>query len=313
MPRKVPDIVKKIQNYKYPELNYSYQHSVSYSQLQTYLSCPHKWQLQYKDNLGIYDYNIHMVFGSALHEALQKYLTIMYDTSGAEADRFEINEFFKEQFFEIYNENLKRNKGTHFSSAHEMREFYKDGLEIINFIKKKRGAYFSRKGWHLVGVEIPLLIQPNDFLGNTFFKGYLDLVLYHEPSNTFKIIDIKTSTNGWNKWKKKDEKKTYQLILYKKYFSKQFNVPIEDIDVEFFIVKRKLYENVEFAQKRVQEFKPASGKNKTNKATKALSDFISECFDTSGKIKDKEHVKFSGKQCDWCVFSEKNLCNRGKC
>ena len=52
MPRKVPDIVKKIQNYKYPELNYSYQHSVSYSQLQTYLSCPHKWQLQYKDNLG---------------------------------------------------------------------------------------------------------------------------------------------------------------------------------------------------------------------------------------------------------------------
>ena len=167
MPRKVPDIVKKIQNYKYPELNYSYQHSVSYSQLQTYLSCPHKWQLQYKDNLGIYDYNIHMVFGSALHEALQKYLTIMYDTSGAEADRFEINEFFKEHFFEIYNENLKRNKGTHFSSAHEMREFYKDGLEIINFIKKKRGAYFSRKGWQLVGVEIPLLIQPNDFLGNT--------------------------------------------------------------------------------------------------------------------------------------------------
>ena len=137
--------------------------------------------------------------------------------------------------------------------------------------------------------------------------------MYHEPTNTFKIIDIKTSTNGWNKWKKGDEKKTFQLILYKKYFSKQFKIPIEDISVEFFIVKRKLYEDVEFPQKRVQEFKPASGKNKTNQATKALSDFISECFDTSGKIKDKEHVKFAGKQCDWCVFSEKNLCNRGKC
>lgn len=310
MARKTPDIVKQIKKYKYPELNYSYQHSVSYSQLQTYLGCPHKWQLQYKDNLGIQDYNIHMIFGSALHEVLQKYLTIMYDTSGAEADRFEIDEFFKEQFFEIYNENLKRNKGIHFSSPHEMREFYNDGINIINFIKKKRGAYFSRKGWHLVGVEIPLLVKPNDFLTNTFFKGYLDLVLYDERDGKFKIIDIKTSTNGWNKWKKNDEKKTFQLILYKKYFSKQFNVPIEKIDIEFFIVKRKLYEDVEFPQKRVQEFVPPSGKNKTNIATKSLSDFISECFDTSGKIRDKVHPKFVGKQCDWCVFSEKGICKK---
>ena len=30
--------------------------------------------------------------------------------------------------------------------------------------------------------------------------GYLDVVLYHEDlTNTFKIIDIKTSTKGWNK------------------------------------------------------------------------------------------------------------------
>lgn len=310
MARKTPDAVKNIKNYTYPELNYSFQHSVSYSQLQTYLSCPHKWQLQYKDNVGMFDYNIHMIFGSAVHEALQKYITILYEESGAAADRFEIEDYFKKQFFEIYNVNLKNNKGIHFSTPSEMREFYNDGLDIINFIKKKKGAYFSKRGWHLVGVEIPLLVQPNDFLSNTFFKGYLDLVFYHEPSNTFKIIDIKTSVNGWNKWKKKDEKKTYQLILYKKYFSKQFNVPIENIDIEFFIVKRKLYENVEFSQKRVQEFKPASGKNKTNTATKALSDFISECFETNGKIKDKEHRKIINKQCDWCIFSEKGICNK---
>jgi RecB family exonuclease len=43
--------------------------------------------------------------------------------------------------------------------------------------------------------------------------GYLDVVLYHEPSNTFKIIDIKTSTKGWNKYTKKDESKQFQLVL----------------------------------------------------------------------------------------------------
>ena len=310
MARKIPNIVKQIKNYTYPKLNYSFQHSVSYSQLQTYLSCPHKWQLQYKDNVGMFDYNIYMIFGSALHEVLQKYITMIYEESGASADRFEIEEYFKKKFFEIYDTNQKRNKGIHFSSPSEMREFYNDGLDIINFIKKNRGAYFSKKGWHLVGIEVPLLVKPNDFLSNTFFKGYLDLVFYHEPTNKFKIVDIKTSTNGWNKYKKKDEKKSFQLILYKNYFSKQFDIPKENIEVEFFIVKRKLYEDVDFAQKRVQEFIPANGKNKTNKATKALSDFISECFDNDGKIKDKEHKKFVGKQCDWCIFSEKNICKK---
>lgn len=311
MARKVPNIVKQIQNYQYPKMDYSYQSSVSFSQLQTYLSCPHKWQLQYKENVGIYDYNIHMVFGSALHEALQNYITIMYEESGAAADRFDTNTFFKKKLFEIYNENVKRNNGNHFSSPTEMREFYNDGLDILDFIRKKRGSYFSKKGWHLVGVEIPLMIQPNNFVNNIFFKGYLDLVLYHEPSQTFKIFDIKTSTRGWDKYKKKDEKKLYQLILYKKYFAEQFNVPIEKIEIEFFIVKRKLWEDLEFAQKRVQEFIPASGKNKTSKATNALNDFLNECFDTKGKIKDREHKKEISKQCDWCIFSEKGLCNRG--
>ena len=99
MARKIPNIVKQIKNYTYPKLNYSFQHSVSYSQLQTYLSCPHKWQLQYKDNVGMFDYNIYMIFGSALHEVLQKYISMIYEESGASADRFEIEEYFKKKFF----------------------------------------------------------------------------------------------------------------------------------------------------------------------------------------------------------------------
>ena len=39
--------------------------------------------------------------------------------------------------------------------------------------------------------------------------GYLDIVMYHEPTNTFKIIDIKTSTKGWGSYAKKDESKQF--------------------------------------------------------------------------------------------------------
>jgi hypothetical protein len=69
----------------------------------------------------------------------------------------------------------------------------------------------------------------------------LDVVLYHEPTNSFKIIDIKTSTKGWSDYEKKDETKQFQLILYKHFFAKQFGVEIDKIDIEFFIVKRKIW------------------------------------------------------------------------
>jgi hypothetical protein len=75
------------------------------------------------------------------------------------------------------------------------------------------------------------------------FQGYLDVVLYHEPTNKIKIIDIKTSRQGWSKKEKSDENKQFQLIAYKKYFSELYNVPIENIEIEFMIVKRKIFES----------------------------------------------------------------------
>ena len=71
--------------------------------------------------------------------------------------------------------------------------------------------------------------------------GYLDLVILDEFHNTIKIYDIKTSTRGWNKWMKKDENKTQQLLLYKQFYSKQYNHPIDKIEVEYFIVKKENY------------------------------------------------------------------------
>jgi hypothetical protein len=74
------------------------------------------------------------------------------------------------------------------------------------------------------------MVNPNPQYPNILYKGYLDVVLYHEGTNSFKILDIKTSTRGWGDKEKKDEIKQYQLILYKKFFAQQFNVPIDNIE-----------------------------------------------------------------------------------
>ena len=105
------------------------------------------------------------------------------------------------------------------------------------FIKKKRNQYFSKRGWHLAGIELPIVMNVGR---NLMYKGFIDLVLYHEPTNKFYIYDIKTSTRGWNAKAKSDENKQMQLVLYKKFFNEQYGIPLENIEVEFFIVRRKV-------------------------------------------------------------------------
>lgn len=309
--KKLPIIVRDIKENPPSPVNFAVEKNISYSQLSMFTQCPKKWSLQYRDGHKISEQSIHMTFGTALHEVLQHYLDVMYAKSGAEADRIDINELFEETLRECYAKDYKKNKNQHFSTPEELREFYEDGKAILDNFKKKKSGYFSKKGWYLVGCEIPIVMAPNLRLNRVKYMGYLDIVMYHEPTNTFKIIDIKTSTKGWNKYTKKDESKQFQLILYKYFFSKQYNIPIENIEIEFFIVRRKVYLDGEYPQKRIQTFVPASGRNKLSKATKNLDDFIERAFNLDGSYKDTTFMPKPGKwNCTFCPYKEnKELCS----
>jgi hypothetical protein len=295
------------------DINYAYQKSVSFSQYQIYKQCPYRWKLQYIDGNYIYEPSMFAVFGTAMHGTLQDYLQVMYDQSIADADRIEIESLFKSHFIAEYEKTMKQNKSTHFSTPVEMREFYDDGINILNHFKKNRGKHFSKKGWELVGIELPIVYPVNDTHKNLYMKGYLDLVMYNKNVNEITIYDIKTSIYGWRDSAKKDQIKTSQLVLYKNYFSQQYDVPVENINVEYFIVKRKLYENCDFPQSRIQTFAPASGKVKQNKLKKSLDNFVNEAFTMEGKYnKDNTFLKTpSKKSCQYCPFSnDKTMCDK---
>ena len=319
MAKKIPKIVKEIKNNPPQKINFAYQKNISYSQMSLFRSCPYRWKLQYKDKIKAFTSSIHTVFGTAIHETMQNYLTVMYEKSATEADKIDLEDSFQTNFINEYQKQYKSNNNEHFSSAEEMREFFEDGIGILTWFKKKRSKYFSKRGWHLVGCEIPITIAPNKMYNNILYTGYLDVVLYNENTEEFKIIDIKTSTRRWREQDKKNEDKQFQLLLYKQFFSEQYNVPLDNIDIEFFIVKRKVLsfddENIKSPHQayRVQIFKPPSGKIKLNRANKAVQDFISECFVTSGEIKEIEYPKSPSKwNCNFCPFKEdKNLCGEG--
>jgi hypothetical protein len=191
----------------------------------------------------------------------------------------------------------------------ELQEFYEQGVEIIDYFIKKRGDYFSKRNYELIGCEVPIEV---DLQKNIKMIGYLDVVIRHIPTNTITIMDIKTSTMGWNKWQKKDENKTQQLLLYKQFYAKQYNVPVDNIEVEYFIVKRKLYENCDWPQKRIQVWGPASGKISMGRVAKRLGKFIDTAFNDNGSYNtDKLFPEPSKKACRWCEFNQTEHCNVG--
>jgi hypothetical protein len=308
MKKKLPSILKEIKNKVLPEIDYANQKSISYSQLSMFNECPKKWSLQYKEGHKQFNSTIHTVFGTAFHETLQQYLTVFFEQSGAEADRLNTSEILEEKLREEYKKQYKSNQNKHFTEPGELREFYEDGVEIIREFTKNKGKYFSKRGWHLVGIELPLILNPHMKYPNIMFQAYLDVVLYHEPTNSLKIIDIKTSKQGWSKKEKANEQKQYQLIAYKKYFSEIYNIPLDNIEIEFMIVKRKPFQSEDFVIKRIQIFKPASGKVKLNKVSKSIENFVESAFDRNG-FKEVEHQPKINDNCKWCPFYKTHLCS----
>lgn len=306
--KKVPQIVKDIRNFKPQEINWATQKIISYSQLSMFTECPKKWSLQYREGHKQFTSTIHTVFGSALHEVLQHYLDVMYEKSGAEADRINTYDMFEEKLREEYTTQYKKNKNQHFSNPQELRQFFDEGIEIIRDFSKNKSKYFSKRGWWLVGCEVPIQVIPNPLKPNVIYNGFLDVVMYHEPTDTFKIIDIKTSRQGWNNKVKKDELKQFQLILYKKFFSELFGVDPKKIEIEYFIVKRQLYEHEDFVIKRIQTFSPPSGKIKQKRAGDVLQTFITEAFTKEG-YKEVEHQPKENNNCKWCPFYKTHLCS----
>ena len=281
---------------------------ISYSQLSMFSECPQRWKLNYIDKLRVSEPSIHLLFGTAMHEVIQTYLEVMYNDSIKNANLLNLEEMLRDNMIKEFKK-AEQEDGKAPCSKEDINEFFQDGIFILDFIKKKRADYFSKRGYKLIGCEVPINVELKN---NIKMIGYIDIVIHDEVSDVIKIYDIKTSTHGWNKWAKKDENKTQQLLLYKQFYSKQYNHPIENIEVEYFIVKRKLWEEALFPQKRVQKFVPASGKPSMNKVMSGLDLFLENAFDDHGKHNtDKIFALPSKKACKWCEFNQTEHCNQG--
>jgi len=295
------------QNYN---IDWATQKGISYSQYSLYNQCQYRWYLQYVKKIKVFEPSIHLVFGSSFHETFQEYIKTMYEHSIKAANELDLETFLKERMIANYKEIYDGNGNVHFAKPEDFKDFIADGITLMDFIKKKRGQYFNVRNTKLVGIEIPLKGLVSEDYPSIYMIGSIDLVIYEKNTESYTIYDIKTSTRGWSDSDKRDEIKINQILLYKHYYSKLLNVPEDKIDVQFFIVKRKPYENPDFPTHRVQEFVPANGKKKVEKAVMQFKEFIHSCYNQQGDLMDRSYQK-NLSACKYCPFNNKpDLCDR---
>ena len=279
---------------------------ISYSQWSMYERCPMSWKLAYIDGLAPFQASIDTTFGTAFHETFQYFLTVMYTESVKKAENLDFRGILQNKLREEYARCVAESGGVHFSNPLQLAEYLEDGVAILEWFKKRRSQYFSSKNWELVGIELDLCTQASEKNPSVYWYGFIDVVMRNTATNHIVLFDIKTSRAGWNKYQKADSLKAAQLVAYKNYFAKQFGTPVDHIDVEFFIVKRKLIEESMFPQKRIQNYRPASGSVTQRKVQKQIDAFVEQCFDAEGnKNAEAKYMSISGKgdkNCKYCPF-----------
>ena len=82
----------------------------------------------------------------------------MYNFTVKDADEIDLNDLLRRKMKEFYIKEAVEKEKTHLIEQEDMVTFFQQGVEILDWFKKKRGNYFSKRSWSLLGIEERLAI-----------------------------------------------------------------------------------------------------------------------------------------------------------
>jgi hypothetical protein len=188
---------------------------VSYSEYVLWMNCPWQWKLTYPDGHRSSEASIALVFGKAMHEVIQHWVFLAFEKGLRYANHLDLDDMLKDKMIMFFKHGVVESETgvkTFPCDRATLEEHFNDGVQILSFLQRNSERIIPIDGWELIGIEEPLKMEVKE---NIKYRGYLDIVLREKETGDIKIIDLKTSTKGWNQWAKKDEKKLNQLLIYK--------------------------------------------------------------------------------------------------
>lgn len=213
------------------ELEYPPAHTrgyISFSQMTVYDQCSYKHELEYRYGLRSGD-TVHTVFGTAVHDAIDKTLRCKSGDHRAEMARKICTWIHENPYDEWASDRDDKGKILKMDGVKWARSAYSIYDSIFDWLIERFG-----EDAEVFGSEIRLF-EPTKV--GLKFKGFIDLVIRDEKGN-YHLIDFKTTSKDWNRFKRQDTKKKYQLRLYKKYFCQKYNIDSKRVKVYFMLLKR---------------------------------------------------------------------------
>lgn len=188
---------------------------ISFSELVDHVECSYRHKLKYIDDIDMFEENVNTNFGKAIHDTCDYYLK----------NRVMRYEIALDAILEAWEKYKLPNMGEWMTQSNALLE------AVPSFLDEKF------PGWECFEAE-ERLEEKLDNHDDVKFKGYVDAIIKY--NGTYYIIDWKTSTKGWNDYKKKDDNLKMQLVLYRSFWGNKHNIPLDQIKVGFVVLNRDL-------------------------------------------------------------------------
>lgn len=264
---------------------------VSFSEIFKYHECKFRHKLTYIDE-NKEPKTIHLVFGNAVHDSIDA------TKNGAKNAWITMGKTIYKWIKENPIHRYKNKKGKMVEIELDPKEWTKQALgiysEIFDWLDDKFPNY------ELIGSEIELY-EPIQEVEDVKFKGFIDFFIKFDGN--YHLIDFKTCSWGWNKEKRSDTYKQYQLTLYKNFLCKKMKIDPKKVKTHFVLLKRlppKKKNEPEAYESRVELITITSGPKKMENANNWM---LKQVKGMKKGLRLKNRTA-----CKYCPFHHTKLC-----
>lgn len=218
--------------------------TISFSEISTWINCPFQHMLAYVKRISTYEENPHNKFGDIAHIFASDFLKARHVDENCRVPLKTSNVYHKM----IDDEWKKHNFGDPKASPENAPINWH---VILDNVMADIGPYMDKTfpNWECLDAEHKMFETIEGYPPK--FKGYIDGVitcLDKKGKRQVWLIDWKF-TKFWSVDKKRDFNTQLQLILYKHFWSKKFNIPFKEIRCAFILAKKtskpgKIFERV---------------------------------------------------------------------
>jgi hypothetical protein len=273
---------------------------ISFSEIKNWAECPYRHKLLYVDKIQTYEDNPYADFGTIVHEEIENFL------KGEKISQERVDKSIEERWAE-----KKYDKEEHITKVTQQRDligskyvhdylpFWKKSAKIIlEDLPGFLNAHFPNWEYHMAEQQLYESIEKSDLK----FKGFIDCIIKVPKAKNSKkynywIIDWKTTgKTGWYWTKRKDFTSLVQIGLYKKFWSDQASIPLNDIKTAFVFLKRGSSPG-----KSCELFKVSTGPKFLEKSEKLVNNMI--------KNVEKNNYLKNYNNCKFCPFKKTEHCS----